>query len=353
MKLGFIIGQIARIGGMEKQAVLLARELKSRGHDVFLFIAGPRTGGGNPDLLGPGPITRMHLYHTRYSKPLSSWLLRRRCAGNGISTLVAFNVETAEIAVSAKVRARIVMNVRGTRFSRDPALAKRYAAVAARCAFLVTNSANTADMLRQCGISSGGDNLRVIHNGIEVPESEPCFGGRTILYVGSIKEVKDPMTFVKACHEVIKADDGVRVVMVGDGNMRPAVEGYIKSFGLERQFRLTGEVPYERIPYRDAAVFVNSSIRESSSNSLLEALSFGIPVVATANSGNSDILAKLGCGKLVPLSNVEEMAKAVRSFIDAERDQKSAIFNESRELIRKYYSVSRMVDAYIESLSTP
>lgn len=352
MRIGLVIGQIERIGGMEKQAVLLARELTRCGHGVILFVSAPRTFTRSTGSLDLGPIERKHLYHTRYSSRVSAWLLRRHCARNKISTVMAFNVENAEIAVSANLDARIVMNVRGTRFSRDPALARRYRSVASRCNLMITNSGNTLDLLRNSNITAPGG-VVVIHNGIELPEAQPSREDKMILYVGSIKEVKDPMTFVKACREVIGLDDEVRVVMVGDGNMRPAVEEYIRSNGLEGRFSLTGELPYDRIPYAGASVFVNSSVRESSSNSLLEALSFGIPVVATANSGNSDILARLGCGRLVPISNVGEMANAIRSFLDAGFDRRLAIFESSRQLIREHYSVSRMVDGYIESLSSP
>jgi glycosyltransferase involved in cell wall biosynthesis len=352
MKFGLIVGQMGRIGGMEKQAVLLARELKRRTDGVFLFISGPRTSDNKTGLFNLDGIARKHLYHTRHSKQLSRWLLQHYCTRNSISNLIAFNVDNAEIAVSAKLDARIAMNVRGTRFAHDPLLAKQYASVASRCDFLITNSENTADMLRQSNIARNRD-VSVIHNGVELPEAEPSPKGKMILYVGSIKEVKDPMTFVRACHEVIKIDNEVRVTMVGEGNMRPMIEGYIKSNGLERNFILTGEIPYESIPYRGATVFVNSSIRESSSNSLLEALSFGIPVVATTNSGNSEMLSHLNCHKLVPVSNIDEMAKAIHFLLNTGSDWRLAIFEESREFIHEHYSVSKMVDRYIESFSSP
>ncbi len=348
MNIGLIIGQIQKIGGMEKQAALLARELERRGHDVVLFISGPKTSRDRTDLLGLEALTRRNLHHKRYSTQLSRWLLRRHCTRSGITHLIAFNVENAEIAVSAKSGCKIAMSVRGTRFARDPLLAKRYADAASHCDFLITNSETTTDLLQQASIADK-NRVTVIHNGIDLPDFQLSPKGKLILYVGSLKEVKDPMTFVKACHDVIRTDDGVRVTMAGDGNMRPAIEKYVGANGLERHFTLTGEIPYDRIPYRETSVFVNSSIRESSCNSLLEALSFGIPVVATANSGNSDILAQLNGHKLVPISNVDEMTKAIHSLLDLDSDKRLVIFKESRELIRAHYSVAKMVDDTIAS----
>jgi glycosyltransferase involved in cell wall biosynthesis len=352
MNIGLIIGQIEKIGGMEKQAALLARELKRRGNDVLLFISGPRTSNDRTDLLDLESMTRKHLYHKRYSKHFSKWLLRRYCSRNGISHLIAFNVENAEIAVSAKLEARIAMSVRGTKFSSDALLARKYADIASRCDIVITNSENTAEMVWQSNIAAKSS-VRVIHNGIELPDVECSPKRKMILYVGSLKEVKDPLTFVRACHEVIKIDDQVRVTMVGEGSMRPSIEEYVRSEGLVRNFAMTGEIPYDGIPYGETSVFVNSSIRESSCNSLLEALSFGIPSVATANSGNSEILSRLSHHRLVPVSNVHEMAAAIHSLLNTGLDLRLAIFEESRGLIREHYSVSRMVDGYIESFLSP
>jgi len=240
------------------------------------------------------------------------------------------------------------MNVRGTKFSADPLLAMKYRNAARRCDFLITNSSNTSDLLQQHKIAEEGS-IKVIHNGIDLPAIESSPKSKIVLYVGSIKEVKDPITFIKACHDVIRIDREVRVIMAGDGNMKPLIENYIVNNDLARNITLLGEVPYENIPYGEASVFVNSSLRESSCNSILEALSFGIPVVATANPGNNGIISGLGHHKLVPVSNSEKMGEAILSLLNADRDRKETIFKESRNYIREYYSVSKMVDEYIES----
>jgi glycosyltransferase EpsD len=98
---------------------------------------------------------------------------------------------------------------------------------------------------------------------------------------------------------------------------------------------------------------VNSSLRESSCNSLLEALSFGMPVVATDNPGNRGVISGLNHHELVPVSDSGKMAEAIYSLLDAGEDVRREIFEQSRNLIREHFSVSKMVDEYIESfLST-
>ena len=352
MKLGLVIGQTERIGGMEKQAAVLARELQKRGIGTILFVLVSRRGRGDSRSLHLDSITVRRLYHSRYTKFLSARLLRHHCSREDITHLIGFNVENAEIAVASGFEGRIAMNVRGIRFSIDHSLAERYKETASECDILITNSPTTSDLLRQSGIAGKGE-TRVIRNGIELPTITVSPKNKVVLYVGSIKEVKDPITFVKACHEVLASDNDVRIVVAGDGEMRPVIERYIAENRLSGYFTMLGEVPYGEIPYREASVFVNSSLRESSCNSLLEALSFGIPVVAADNPGNSDVLSGLGDHRLVPTSNSEAMAGAIRELLSAGPDLRKRIFEESRKLIRDRYSVPRMVDDYIDQfLST-
>jgi len=349
MKFGLIIGQIEKIGGMEKQAVILAHELQKRGIEVILFVSSSRKSSKGSESLDLDSITCKYLYYSRYSKLLSARLLRYHCNHNNITHLIAFNVENAEIAVAAGVEGKIAMNVRGIKFSVDTRLAEKYRMTASGCDLLITNSLNTSDLLKQLNIADEGS-IRVIHNGIDLPTGALSAKSKVVLYVGSIKDVKDPITFVRACHKVLNSDREVKIIMAGDGDMRPLIERYIADNGLAEHFTLLGEVPYENIPYRESAVFVNSSLRESSCNSLLEALSFGIPVVATDISGNSSILSGLSHHKLVPVSNSDDMAEAILSQLDARPDTRRTIFEESRKLIHDHYSVTKMADDYIQTL---
>ena len=347
IKLGLVIGQVGKIGGLEKQATLLASELQRRGIWVSLFVSGPRRKIKSSKALNLGPIPWKYLYYSSHFKPLSSWLLRYYCNRDCISHLIAFGEDNAEITIRAKISGRIAMNVRGMRFLTNPTLADKSKKIASRCDRVITNSESTSRLLQKSGIADEGS-VRVIHNGIALPPIRFSPKSKIVLYVGSIKEVKDPITFVRACHKVIDIDKSVRIVMAGDGNMRSLLESYIADNELTPYFTLLGEVPYEEIPYEKASVYVNSSLSESSSNSLLEALSFGIPSVATANSGNSDILSGLGHHKLVPISNSEDMAEAIHLLLNTGPEIRKAIFEESRKVISDHYSVSKMVDDYID-----
>jgi glycosyltransferase involved in cell wall biosynthesis len=347
MRIAVLIGQIRKVGGMEKQAILLARELKKRDLYVTLILTGLKKKAATLEL---DSIKCNYLHYSKYTGWLSDFLMRHYSRTRGITHIIAFNAENAERAITAGMKSRIALSVRGIRFASDPALAEKYRYVASRCYRIVTNSRNTAVLLEESGIASKND-VVVIHNGIELPASGAQPDEKTILWVGSLKDVKDPMTFLEACREVIRSDAEVKVIMAGEGAMRPGIENYLNENGLTENFTLPGEVTYENIPYSKASVFVNSSIRESSSNSMLEALSFGIPVVATDNPGNMDVLSALEDHRIVPASDPARMAKAIGELLDIDDGTRSRIAVESRKYIEDQYSVSKMVDGYIRIFS--
>ncbi|HER44032.1 MAG TPA: glycosyltransferase [Candidatus Eisenbacteria bacterium] len=190
-----------------------------------------------------------------------------------------------------------------------------------------------------------------MHNGIPLPASVAQPTEKTILWVGSLKGVKDPMTFLDACRNLIKNDREIRVIVAGAGALRPDIERYLQKNSLSGNFALLGEVPYEKIPFAKASIFVNSSIRESSSNSLLEALSFGIPVVATDNPGNRDVLSGLSYHRIVPVSDPSRMAEAIMELLAVDRMTRDRIAEESRRYVEDNYSIGKMVDGYIRMFS--
>jgi len=345
MKFGILIGQIGKIGGMERQAVLLASELRNRGFDVALFVAGiPQRKCGSLDV---GSVRCKFLHLTRLTGFISEVLLRRYIKKYRITHLVAFNVENAELALNAGAECRLALNVRGIRFKDDPILAEKYRRVSSRCDWVITNSKNTSLLLHKNGITAQ-DNIKVINNAVPVPDNSAVPEEKNILYVGSLKEVKDPMTFVRACRHVVKSDSAVNAVMAGDGPMRPSIEKYISENKLETNLSLLGEMPLDKIPYTHASVYVNSSLRESSSNSLLEALSFGVPVVAADNPGNRNTLANLHHHRLVPVSDWEAMAAAIQDLLNIDKGMRSKIAEESRNYIREFHSPSKTVDEYLQ-----
>ncbi|HEX5234122.1 MAG TPA: glycosyltransferase [Silvibacterium sp.] len=115
--------------------------------------------------------------------------------------------------------------------------------------------------------------------------------------VSGLRKIKGVQMFVDAAAEAYRTDPRLRFLLVGDGDLRPQLEQSIRNYGLEGIVRLNGPADDVR-PYLAAFdVAVLCSHAEGFSNSLLEYMACGVPVIATDVGGNREALG--ACGLLV------------------------------------------------------
>ncbi len=95
-------------------------------------------------------------------------------------------------------------------------------------------------------------------------------------------------------------------------------------------------------------IFVLPSLSEGISNTVLESMASGLPVVATNVGGNPEIVDNGVTGILVPKEDPEVMARSINKLIKNEGKRKT-MGQQGRKNAEKYFSIERMVDTY-ESL---
>lgn len=169
--------------------------------------------------------------------------------------------------------------------------------------------------------------------------------------VGRLQEVKDQITLVRAFSRLIslhpEARRRARLVIAGDGPLRAAVEREIGAGQLGDRVWLAGsrsDVP--RI-MRALDCFVLPSRAEGISNTILEAMASGLPVIATAVGGNPELVVDRRCGWLVPPCNPEAMAEAMAQSLAA--PQQSREFGTvARQRIEAEFSLDAMVRQYAD-----
>ena len=111
--------------------------------------------------------------------------------------------------------------------------------------------------------------------------------------VGRLEAVKDQLTLVRAFNELClhRPDDNrLRLVLIGDGSLRDKVEELVAQEGIQDRVWLAGS--REDVPQLLSAldVFVLPSLAEGISNTILEAMACGLPVVATRVGGNEELV---------------------------------------------------------------
>jgi 1,2-diacylglycerol 3-alpha-glucosyltransferase len=122
---------------------------------------------------------------------------------------------------------------------------------------------------------------------------ERNWGEDTVLIsVGRLAQEKNWDTLLIAAAELFRQKDYVRLVIVGDGDDRPALEAQAKKLGIADRVEFTGLVPFDEIPrYLKAAdLFVFASVTETQGLVTMEAMAAGLPVVAVDATGTSDVV---------------------------------------------------------------
>lgn len=209
-----------------------------------------------------------------------------------------------------------------------------------------------------------GRKVTQIYNGVDSVKFHPRSGARVLIAppgfmvdgaivigsVGRLAQVKDFPTLIRAFDRLRalwpEGSDRLRLLIVGDGPTRAECENLIAELGLGGQIWLAGDrsdVP-ELMRFMD--LFVLPSLGEGISNTILEAMACGLPVIATDVGGNPELVAPGKTGTLTPVADHEKMAQALLMYLQnpariAQEGQAARVEIEAR------FSMAAMVAGYL------
>jgi len=140
-----------------------------------------------------------------------------------------------------------------------------------------------------------------------------------VLYLGRLSTVKGPAHFVDAARLVSKERPDSAYVVVGDGHLRRELEEAVRATGMADRFVFAGHVRHEEVGrwLSAADLFVLPSLSEGVPHALLEALAFGLPVVASAVGGVPEIVRDGVNGYLVPPGDSPALARRILDLLGA------------------------------------
>lgn len=173
--------------------------------------------------------------------------------------------------------------------------------------------------------------------------------------IGRMEAVKDQMTLVRAFLYLLNADirarQRLRLLLIGDGSLRAAALELLRSAGAEWLAWLPGEREDVPAMMRALDIFVLPSLREGISNTILEAMASGLPVVATRVGGNPELIVNEVTGTLVPPADPVAMAEAIRTYLLY--PQKGTIHGQAgRRRVESCFSMEAMVGGYLKVYDT-
>ena len=191
------------------------------------------------------------------------------------------------------------------------------------------------------------DRIRVIPNPISAPMLKAALqfqrngqSEQVVLYTGRLSPVKGIETLLAAAKLVHDQNPGITFVLAGPWQMPQSPEAY----GLELNQKSVGGVRWVGPQdvnglidwYKRASLFAMPSYYESFGISMVEAMAFGLPVVASDGGATSELIGNNGCGLLVPKRDPKAFADAIIRLISTKKaNHENGII--ARSAIQKFH----------------
>jgi glycosyltransferase involved in cell wall biosynthesis len=267
------------------------------------------------------------------------------------TTLVLHDPHAVSAAlVAARLARRVpLVAVRRVDFPLKGAFSRaKYAA----CDRVIVVSRAIRSVLERGGLPTAG--LRLVYEG--VPDRAPSVGGREVLaglgvpegvpVIGNVAALtghKDHATLVEAMALLRPLSPQARLVIAGEGELRPALEAQVRARGLADRVILAGfRHDLDRL-LPAFTVFCLSSHLEGLGTSLLDAMAFGLPVVATAAGGIPEAVEDGVTGRVVPPRDPRALAQALADVL-GDADRRSAFGAAGRRRFLERFTAESMVD---------
>ncbi len=208
------------------------------------------------------------------------------------------------------------------------------------------------------------DRFTVIPTGLDIAPYKAANGAalraewgwpddKVIISVGRLAEEKNWATLLQAFAIALKELPDLRLVLVGDGPQAQTLRQLTDELGITDHVLFAGRVPFEDVPaYLKAAdLFAFASVTETQGLATLEAMAAGLPVVAVAGPGTTDIVEDGEQGFLVQ-NDPDDLARGIVKFVndpDVMSNFKDAALRKSRSFDNKRLA-RKMLKVYEQAI---
>jgi glycosyltransferase involved in cell wall biosynthesis len=192
----------------------------------------------------------------------------------------------------------------------------------------------------------------IIPNGVNLERFRPAeraWSPARMLFVGRIVYQKGLDVLFQALGGLLDLD--WQLTLVGDGNQRPRLEEQARSLGMFERIHFTGWLNGDAVvqQYQQANLYLAPSRHEGMPNVVLEAMSAGLPVVATAIAGNEELILPGINGLLVAPENPQALQKSLRELL-SDPEQLKKMGAASRQRVAASYTWEATADQYLALL---
>ncbi|MCH6258251.1 glycosyltransferase [Puniceicoccaceae bacterium K14] len=341
------------ISGVSSAVLNQANELARRGHEVSIFHPRPKDRTANDNVPGldssvsvlslPVSIPIRKIPKLRFALPLFIYTYRRlrKQPPDLIHVHTEFGCGLEGMLLGRWKKVPVIgtfhtffaepdylkqLNIPNWSFTRT-AMWKWSVTFFNRCSHIVSPSKSVRDHLVERGLST---EATVLSNGIERVKIRPAeeiaefrksmgIDGFAFIYIGRISPEKSIPVALEAFKRVLATDSSVKFVIVGNGPDDEAIDQKVAELGIQSAVIRTGRVERSRLMAENypllGDVFVTASKTENQPVSMLEAMAFGLPMVAPRAKGIPELIDHGDNGLLFEPDDVKGMADAMHQFM--------------------------------------
>jgi len=334
-------------GGAESQVRTIAKHLQRLGHQVTIITPrisyGPRPVAERCWGLAVGRIPYPHLRilgsFILFGR-LGAFLLQRRNRYDVWHVHIAHHMGAITCLMGKLLGMRVVVKVSGwfelergvlaPGLNPANALARSWLKSAA---VLQAISTRIANRLTKDGFPV--DRLITLPNAVDTSRFTVRSGLRqsgpfTAVFVGRLVPEKALDTLLEAWSQAFGTREDVRLLLVGDGPLDAPLRAQAERLGITRQVQFLGHQDHVESVLAKADLGVLPSLIEGLSNTLLEFMATGLPVVASRVSGSEDLIVPGRNGWLFPPSDVAQLAACLREAEALSAQGLSALGRQAR-----------------------
>lgn len=335
--------------GGQNQALLLLRGLRSRGYDAELLSPQDSALAGRARLAGI-PIHTVSQTWRRFgaARVLRRLLRQRRfdlLHANEPHALTAAWLARAHRRVPVVAARRVAYPIGTSGISRARyRAARRIVAISQFVARSVVDSGLSRDVVRVVydGVAMpacvSAETRRRVREQWGVVEDVPLIG-----CVGYLLPEKGQEFLLRALPAVRRQFASARLVLIGDGLMRPALERIADGIGVREAVHFAGHVDDLEPLYGALDVFVFPSLAEPLGSSLLAAMSAGLPVIAVASGAVPEVIESDRSGLLISRPDPGEIAAAVTRILE-DPELARRLGDRARAVVWERFTADRMVE---------
>jgi L-malate glycosyltransferase len=207
-------------------------------------------------------------------------------------------------------------------------------------------------VLEHDGIPSS--RVRVVYDGIDVAKIQRLpavdihaeywlpHGAPVLANVGALVDHKGQKHLIDAMPHVLREVPDARLIIFGEGELRPQLERQIKDFGLEKHVMLAGFRVDVLQLLKTADLFVMSSITEGLGSTVLDAMAMKLAVVGTNTGGIPESVEHGRTGLLVPPGDARALAGAIARLLH-DPDLRTRMGEAGLQRVQQYFGVSQLL----------